>query len=229
MPIFSKPDAASSFPVDSTTPFRLIKAFYVNEGTEFSLTFTMTDVTTALEPLLSPFILVETPPSLLEAAKSAAASAATPTLQFKRPNRLSRTWTALDPVSGHVVAESSNPLWSLGKWTIKFPPLNPASISPHSEHDIILHPAGVAARADEFVKDSVPCFWDMLDGRRLCKLYRASDGKKVETARFVGASVRGREGVLLIGEDDQGERRADEVVVMVTLVAVLNRSDSFRA
>ena len=76
----------------------------------------------------------------------------------------------------------------------------------------------------------MPYFWDLLDGRRLCKLYRAVDGKKVEIARFVGESVRARDGVLLVaGGDGDGEGGADEVVVMLTLVGVLNRSESFRA
>ncbi|GAB1317940.1 hypothetical protein MFIFM68171_08150 [Madurella fahalii] len=225
--IFSKKDVAASFPVDETTPFHATKAIYIHEGTEFTLTLTMTDVTAAVAALLSPNL---TTAPLLEAAKSTNRSASTAsliTLQLTRPNRMSRTWTATKPGSGSrssntAVAELSNPLWSLGKWTIKFP-----VGSPHSGHDIQLRPAGVATRADEFVKDSVPYFWDVVDGRRLCKLYRAMDGKKVEIARFVGDGARARDGVLVVA--GQGEEGVDEIVVMLTLVGVLNRSESFRA
>jgi hypothetical protein len=49
------------------------------------------------------------------------------------------------------------------------------------------------------------------------------EGRKVEVARFVGESVRAREGVLLVVGD------VDEVVVMVTFLGVLMRVDSFRA
>lgn len=226
--IFSKKDAAASFPVDETTPFHPSKAIYIKEGTEFTLALTMTDVTTAVAALRSP--VLETA-ALLEEAKSAACTLPI-TLKLTRPNRISRAWAAMAPTSSSgpgssdtPVAEVSSPLWSLGKWTLKFP-----AGSPHSAHDILLHPAGFAARADEFVKDSVPYFWDMLeeDGRRLCKLYRARDGKKVEIARFVGKNVRARDGVLLLGAEE-GKEGVDEVVVMLTLVGVLNRSESFRA
>lgn len=97
--------------------------------------------------------------------------------------------------------------------------------STHSSHDIPVYPAGTAARADEFVKDSVLYVWDVEEGRKGCRLFRAADGKRTEVARFVGASKRARDGVLLIGEDEQ----VDWVVVGVTCVAVLNRLDSFRA
>lgn len=81
----------------------------------------------------------------------------------------------------------------------------------------------MAARADEFVKDSVPYFWDLVDGRKLCRLFRALDGKKVEVARFLGENVRAQEGVLMVSEG------IDEVVAMLTFFGVLNRVDSFRA
>lgn len=215
MAIFSKKDAASFFPIDETTPFNPTKAIYIQEPTEFALSVTMTDVTAAITALLPPSANTQ-PSALLEVAKSAT-STAPPTAQLTRPNRLSRTWTATDPSNG-ALAELSNPLWSLGKWTIKFP-----AKSPHSGHDIQLHPAGAASKADEFVKDSVAYFWDLIDGRKLCKLYRALDGKKVEVARFLGENVRASEGVLLISEG------IDDVVAMLTVFGVLNRSESFRA
>ncbi|KAK0643011.1 hypothetical protein B0T16DRAFT_415083 [Cercophora newfieldiana] len=222
MPIFTKPDAAASFPIDTTTPFHPTKALYIADTTELSLTITITDITPILS---SPSIHnpVENPEPLLKLAKSTA-STLPAILTLTRPTHLSRTWTATDPRSNTKLAELSNPLWSLGKWTIKFP-----SDSPHSSHDIYLHPAGFATKADEFVKDSVPYFWDVLDGRRLCKLYKATEGRRVEVGRFVGEGVRAREGVLLIeGEGNAGEG-VDEVVVGVTFLGVLMRVDSFRA
>ncbi|KAK5652328.1 hypothetical protein OQA88_10678 [Cercophora sp. LCS_1] len=212
MAIFSKKDAASSFPIDEATPFVPTKAVYIQEATEFALSITITDVTASVATHLSPDIQ----PSLLEGAKSAA-STSSPTIKLTRPNRLSRSWTATNP-SGATVADLSNPIWSLGKWIIKFP-----ANSPHSEHDIQLRPASAASRADEFVKDSVPFFWDLIDGRKLIKLYRALDGKKVEVARFLGENVRAQEGVLLVGEG------VDDVVAVLTVFGALNRLESFRA
>ncbi|KAK4444451.1 3-phosphoshikimate 1-carboxyvinyltransferase [Podospora aff. communis PSN243] len=218
MPLLSKQDAAASFPIDTTTPFHPTKAIYINDPSEFSLTTTATDITTSVAHLL-PSLDVQTTPTLLTTAKSTSPTLPV-TLTFTRPNRLSRSWTASEPDSNTPIAELSNPLWSLGKWTITFP-----SPSSHSSHTIILHPASFASKTDEFVKDSVPYFWDMVEGRKLCKLYRAMEGKKVEVARFVGENVRAREGVLLV-EDGKG---VDWVVVMVTFLAVLMRVDSFRA
>jgi hypothetical protein len=218
MPLISKQDAAASFPIDSTTPFHPTKAIYINDTSEFSLTTTASDVTASVTHLL-PSPDTQSAPTLLTTAKSTSHTLPA-TLTFTRPNRLSRSWTAGDPAFKATVAELSNPLWSLGKWTITFP-----SNSPHSSHNIILHPASFTSKTDEFVKDSVPYFWDTVNGRKLCKLYRAMEGKKVEVARFVGEDVRAREGVLLV-EEGKG---VDEVVVMVTFLAVLMRVDSFRA
>jgi hypothetical protein len=63
----------------------------------------------------------------------------------------------------------------------------------------------------------------MTDGGKLCKLYKAVDGKRSEVARFVGKDTRDRSGVVLIDEES-----VDEVVALVTLAATLNRVESFR-
>lgn len=49
--IFSKKGLAASFLIDETTPFNPAKVIYLKEGTELSLTLTMTDVTTAVTTL----------------------------------------------------------------------------------------------------------------------------------------------------------------------------------
>ncbi|KAK3394984.1 hypothetical protein B0H63DRAFT_63113 [Podospora didyma] len=217
MGIFSKKDTAASFPVDADNPFRPTKAIYVKEGNEFALSITLADITSLIpEPLLS--VTTADEPTLLETATSTDLSTAPTLLKLTRTSRFASNWTATN-FADTKVADLTNPLLSLGKWTITFP-----AKSAHSNHDILLHPAGFMMRSDEFVKDSVPYFWDVLDGRKLCKLYKAVEGKKCEIARFIGASARDRDGVLLV--DDA---QLDEVVVGLTCVAVLNRSDSFRA
>ncbi|KAB5515529.1 hypothetical protein GE09DRAFT_1159879 [Coniochaeta sp. 2T2.1] len=141
---------------------------------------------------------------------------------------LTRTRThlvATTPDNNTPVAElSSGGLWSLGQWSLTFPP-----DSSHSSHEIKPRPVGVGARADWFVKDSIPYFWDMVHvgiggGRMVYKLFNAVDGKRVEVGRFETLKARDKSGILWL---DGGE--VDEVVACLTVVATVNRVESFRA
>lgn len=215
MKLFSKRNPAASFPIDISATLKATTAVYIKEGNEFTLTITITKVTDILFNQLDGSNAAV---AALITKASSIASSSTPSLKLTRAGRLSSHWTATDAY-GTIVAELSCPLVSLGRWTIKFP-----AESTHSSHDILMCPAGMAARADEFVKDSVLYFWDILDGRKLCKLYRATGGKRTEIARFVGPHARARDGVLFM----DGEQ-LNEVVVGLSCVAMLNRSESFRA
>ncbi|KAJ5808819.1 hypothetical protein N7474_010088 [Penicillium riverlandense] len=174
MKLFSKRDPAASFPIDIGAPLKATSAVYIKEGNEFTLTITITKVTDILLNQLDGSDAAIA--ALITKAKSSA-SGSKPSLELTRTRRLSSHWTATG-ASGTTVAELSCPILSLGRWTIKFP-----AESTHSSHDILMRPAGTTARADEFVKDSVLYFWDVLDGRKLCKLYRAIEGKRTEIAR----------------------------------------------
>ncbi|KAI0382795.1 hypothetical protein F5Y04DRAFT_43849 [Hypomontagnella monticulosa] len=121
----------------------------------------------------------------------------------------------------NAVASLSTSLLSFSRWTLSFP-----AGSPHSTHAIEMRPTGIGTRADIFVKESVPFFWEMFNGPaggRIDKLFKVVDGKRVEVARFVAKHMRDREGALFLDE-----ALVDEVVAGVTCVAVLNRLDSFR-
>jgi hypothetical protein len=56
------------------------------------------------------------------------------------------------------------------------------------------------------------------------KLFKAVDGKRVEVARFEALRARDKCGVLWL---DDGQ--VDAVITCVTLVATINRVESFRA
>jgi len=229
MKLFSKTSPAISFPIDTANPLKPTRAFLIESGSALTLTTTLKDITPFVSDQLSTLSLGNDGPGKDSSAaltqlhsKAHAASSSTtapPSLTLTRPSRISLSWSAVDS-SGTLVAELAGRLWSLGRQTVKFP-----AGSVHSSHDIPVYPAGTAARADLFVKDSVLYIWDVEDGMTLCRLWRAVDGSKTEVARFVGANKRAKNGLLLVGEDES----VDEVVVGMTCVAVLNRLDSFRA
>ncbi|KAE9367304.1 hypothetical protein N431DRAFT_513597 [Stipitochalara longipes BDJ] len=152
----------------------------------------------------------------LDVAK-AKANGRKPMLELSQDTWYSRTLKATDD-SGAVVAEVSGPLLALGLWTLTFP-----TESPHSSHPIELRPAGMLRREDVFVKDSIPYIWDVLDAFALCKLYKVMDSKRVEVARYTAKHSRDSTGVLVVDG-----KEVDLVVAVMTWLAVLKRSDSFR-
>lgn len=226
---------ASRWPIDEAKPLRPSKCLYLLDQPSTDHHFV--DISTS--PLLSSLAQDNdshhaTPHATAELhakAKEAAAQApATLHLRPKDPNATGfihrhRTHLVITTPDGAPVAElSSGGLWSLGQWSVTFP-----ADSPHGTHAIELRPVGVGARADWFVRDSVPYFWDLVHvglagGQTVYKLFKAVDGKRVEVARFEALRARDRSGVLWL---DEGE--VDEVVACATVVATINRVESFRA
>ena len=141
-------------------------------------------------------------------------------LKLHRSSLFSNSMEVKDGNDG-AVASLSTTLLAFSHWTLSFP-----DGSPHATHAIELRPTGIGSRADVFVKESVPFFWEMVggpSGGRVDKLFRVVDGKRVEVARFFAKHMRDHEGVLFLDR-----AMVDEVVAGVTCVAVLNRLDSFR-
>lgn len=135
-----------------------------------------------------------------------------PILQIQQKSRFSRVFFFLDP-AGAQVAELSGPLLSFGRWKLIF--------SDDSTHDIDMRPVGTGRRADIFVQDSVPYFWDV-EGR-LRRLFKVVGSTRVEVAQLTSKHTRDRSGVLAI---DEGQ--VDVVIAVITAVGTLQRSESFR-
>ena len=212
-----KESRLSHYPLDEEAPLHHTKLLYL-QGGAFSTTVSVSDVTNALGDIGDTANALKST-TLQDDAKAKAAQQ-TPILELKKEAWYKRNLAAASH-SGEPVAQVSGPLLELGHWKLAFPPE-----SPHSSHDIDLRPTGMGQRADFFVKDSVLYFWDMPDAGRLCQLFKVVGDKRREIARFVGKRSRlstDKSGVLLLDEE-----QADEVVVVLTCVAVLNRSDSFR-
>jgi hypothetical protein len=216
MEILKAPPAAK-YPVNKDVPLRPTKAVYLQSGSEFARVITITDVSDSFATLGDIASLGKSS-NVVETAKAGVVDRPT-LLEVRRAGRFSTSRDVVDPTGG-AIASLSCPIWSLGRWTLEFP-----AGSPHSEHAIILKPAGMASREDMFVKDSIPYFWDVqLDEGKTCKLYKAAGGERIEIGRFLTKSARDRDGVLLLDDSQIGE-----VVGYLTCVAMLNRLDSFRA
>ncbi|KAJ9145379.1 hypothetical protein NKR23_g5267 [Pleurostoma richardsiae] len=217
----------TDFPVAEDLPLRPTKTLFIGtSGSTFSLTTGIRDVTAVV-----PAKDTELTDAALEEVRSKAASqpalmtlARAAWYSFKMEARTG------DAASGGVLGSLSTSLLSMGCWTLSFP-----ADSPHSSHEIEMRPVGIGRRAHVFVQESVPYFWDVEEGaeaggsgRCVCRLFKVitagEDGQKKrrEIARFVARRSRDREGVLLLDGD-----AADEVVVGLTCVALLNRLDSF--
>jgi len=188
------------------------RAFYIHGGGLLK-TFTITDITESTE--VSAFLTTTDLTHLIAKAKSDAATKAV-SIQLDKPSVFSTAITARDP-SGALVATISGAVLTLGRQTITY------AVGSSHHHPIKLSPVHPASRADEFVIESVPFLWDVVDGRRRCELTKVLDGTRVEVGRFVAESPRDKSGVLLVDS-----REIDEILAALTCVAVLNRMDSFR-
>jgi hypothetical protein len=219
----SEPPHAAKYPIDTDAPLHPTKVLYLQPTSGRSIS--MVDITSSVLPKLR----IDNAPigeatSLFVAAKAACPTAQT-VLQFQirnggepSPSHLS----IVDPSSDTLLAElSSKGLLSFGPWTVTFP-----LDSPYSSHDITLQPVGLLSVTDWCTKDSIPYFWDMhaQGGRRVGRLFKAKDGKRIEVGGCFAERVRDKYGVFAF--DDQA---VGKVVACATLVAAftgLSRSGS---
>ena len=134
-----------------------------------------------------------------------------------------------DGTEATEVANVHSPIMALGTTTIAFPPS-----SPHCTHKLIVTPVSALARAQSFVKDSIPHLWEYTDvsqtsnpkecSSRQISLYKADSVKRIEVARYVSDSGKFEVGGILVVE----EREIDALVTFCTTLATLGQRDSFR-
>lgn len=197
-----------SFPIDNESPLKATSGFWV-QGDHSLTPNSSTSVTTLFESGSAVPCDID--------IKNAKAQAETkkPMLNFQQISTLKRDFKAVDG-SGTLVVEMSNPLLSLGRWTLSFP-----LGSSHSSHQIIMHPVRMWNSQDTFTQESVPYFWEPLNANG--RLFKVVTGKRVEVANLARESTKDRSGVLLVDENS-----VDVIVALGTCFAFLNRSDSFR-
>ncbi len=119
-------------------------------------------------------------------------------------------------MGGEVVAElDMSVLKQWGTWTIRFP-----EESDHSNHDVEIHRVGIWRKEETFIKDSTLFSWDLSGPGKSGRLYQVSDGERVLVAEFVAKHLFRNSCVLVLNDT-----LMDEVVVLATCVAVLNRQN----
>ena len=204
------------FPPDEAAAFRPTHIFYLHETG--SLKPTVAHDVTGATGIAVDFTTNKLTDGAQKAAQAAAAAtSAKPYLELRRQAWYKRAYDAKDE-SDALVAEIAGPLLAFSHWILSFP-----SDSPHSSHAIEMRPTGMGSQVDVFAKDSVAHFWDVLDGRRLCHLWKVVGGKRIEVARYLSKGMHESDGILMV--DGGG---VDEVVAIMTCVAVLYRNESFR-
>ncbi|KAK1750372.1 hypothetical protein QBC47DRAFT_393978 [Echria macrotheca] len=204
----------SDYPVDESTPFRPTKIFHIRQEHILAPSFHITDVTAAAAGTVD----IYQKPDV--AAQVDAAAKANPVfLDVIRRSWTERTLEAVEPGSSkEAVATLSGPLAALGRWTLTF------ADATHAAHAVEMRPTGMGHKADVFVLDSVPFFWDPCDGGRvLWELFKVVGGKRVLVGAYSVAHHWNKNGVLGVDTD-----QVDEVVAIMTCVAAIGRSDSFR-
>lgn len=222
----SEAPRAAKYPIDTSAPLHPTRVLYLQDSTASS--FNLADITSAtLGAVKLGDAHTSQPTSVFVTAKEASSTAPS-ALHFRRTKSGLFSASHLIVTAGssdtQVAELSSSGVLSFGRWTVSFPP-----DSTHCSHDLKLQPVGLWSSVDWFVQDSVPYFWDMADvngagGQGVCRLFKVADGKRVEVGRFLAQRMRDKGGVLVL--DGQA---VDEVVACATLVATINRVESFRA
>jgi hypothetical protein len=92
--------------------------------------------------------------------------------------------------------------------------------SPHSGHDIEMKPISIGRRAEGFTKDSTLYFWDKVDN--IAVLTKVVGEKRVEIAKFGAKHGYDKGGALALDT-----AQLDELVTVITCVALLQQLDSF--
>ncbi|KAH8662618.1 hypothetical protein BX600DRAFT_437990 [Xylariales sp. PMI_506] len=208
--LFQKREPAASYPLDTTIHMQPSKAYYMEQKGNTSLVTEATSILADWTSLEDPGILDRV---------SAATTGKPTTFELSHSETSRSAQPVIETASKAAVAELKGGVLSLGHWTISFP-----AGSAHSSHEIAMRPAGIASRADEFVHNSVPFFWEQTRRHQLMQLFKAADGKRVEVARFIGKKPSAKDGVLLLDED-----QIDRLIAVITCVAELHRVESFRA
>lgn len=122
--------------------------------------------------------------------------------------------------AGTQLAEWHSPIMAYGATHIRF-----SADSPHCSHELEVKPLKIGRRAQSFVNNSTTYVWEtggrFKSGRM--SLYKAIGAKKIEAARYESDSGTFIAGGLLVLET----REVDELVALLTCMAVLNQRDAF--
>jgi hypothetical protein len=213
--------AASSIldiPVDETITFRPTKILYIVQHSGCARDTKIVDLTSQLHDSYHDGFTPEFKASAKQVATSSLPSP--PAFTLTQAHWYSNSRLTVTDTTGAQLAEWHSPILSYGVTRIKFP-----KESPHCSHGLEVKPLSVARRAQSFVKDSSTYVWE---GRKrfesgCMSLYKCVAGKKIEVARY--ESERG--GFCVGGPLVVERREVDELVAVLTCMAVLSQLDGF--
>lgn len=212
------PNSILDIPIDEAITLRPTRILYIVPQSGWARDTKVLDLTAQLHGSCTDNIT----PEVQASARRAATSSPPPESLFTltRPHWYSSSRLNATGFDGAGLAEWHSPIMSYGLTRIRFP-----DHSPHCSHPLEVKPLSVARRAQSFVNDSRPYVWEAQErfksGRM--SLYKVVAGKKIEVAKYESDSGGFTVGGLLVLET----REVDELVALLTCMAVLNQRDAF--
>jgi hypothetical protein len=143
-----------------------------------------------------------------------------PIFTLTRAHWYSSSRLTITDAEGAQLAKWHSPILGYGVTHITFP-----KHSSHCTHALEVKPLSVARRAQSFVNDSATYAWETA-GRfksSCMSLYKAIGDKKIEVARYESESG----GFTAGGPVALVTKEVDELVALLTCMAVLNQRDSY--
>lgn len=212
------PNSILEIPVDKAVTLRPTRILYIIPQSGWARDTKILDLTSQLHNSYHDDLT----PEFCVSAKRLASSTPPPAPIFTltRAHWYSSSRLTVTDAASVQVAEWHSPLLAYGVTHINFP-----EDSPHCSHALEVKPLSVARRAQSFVKDSATHAWEasgrFKSGRM--SLHKAAGAKKIEVARYESDSGAFTAGGPLVLET----REVDELVALLTCLAVLNQRDAF--
>ncbi|CAJ2501736.1 Uu.00g045890.m01.CDS01 [Anthostomella pinea] len=204
------------FPINKEVVLKPTKTYYLKGCVHFKTNAEVLDLTGKIRQRFNNFSK-----EFLDEAGEAARQAGGPAFSISSSGNMMRTIKTLtDAGSGEPLCDLNITFVSFGSSTVRFP-----SGSQHSRHEIELCPVGDGwepQRHEAFVKNSIPYFWDMSDGR-VGVLYKCLNQQRVEIARVAGYGFD-QDAVLVLNANE-----LDEVVAVSTCIILINGRDAMDA
>ena len=143
-----------------------------------------------------------------------------PIFTLTRAHWYSSSRLTITDAEGAQLAKWHSPILGYGVTHITFP-----EHSTHCTHALEVKPLSVARRAQSFISDSATYAWETAGRFKSSRmsLYKAIAGKKIEVARYESESG----GFTAGGPVVLGTKEVDDLVALLTCMAVLNQRDSY--
>ncbi|CEJ83954.1 hypothetical protein VHEMI03318 [[Torrubiella] hemipterigena] len=196
----------ADFPINSSHEPAPQCAVYIREVGRIKSRFLAHDLSSGLPP----------PQTLSLQEGQTYAENRDPTFEIKRRSVIGRSFTAYETGMSEPAAQMDCATWSLGHWIITFP-------GNSLIHNLDMRPAGNQARADIFVVESIPFFWEPQGNGAVRKLWKAVNGERIEVGELQSRTSRDTHGLLKIDT-----AHVDRLVGIMTSIALLKRLESFR-